>query len=125
MLDRDVVVLELARLLLGARQDPAQALGGVDLTGVGATAGNSRDLRQFVGELAPHDGAIDAAELEHRGDQALVVFEQRGEQMLDVNRLVVRIQRGILRAPQRLLELFSETGWTTHRRLPFRFPYSN
>jgi hypothetical protein len=44
MLDRDVLILELAGFLFGTRQDPAQPLRYVDLTGIGASAADPRNL---------------------------------------------------------------------------------
>ena len=119
VLDRDVIVLELARFLLGAREHPAEPLRGVHLARIGSAAGDVRNLGQLVGQLAPHAGAVHAAQLKHGRYEALVVLEQRGEQMLDVDGLIVSAQRRILRAPQRLLELFGKTRWTAHGNWPF------
>jgi hypothetical protein len=114
VLDRDVVVLELAGFLLRAGQHAAKALRRVDLARVGSAAGDLRNLRQFVGQLTPHGGAIHAAQLEYGRNQAFIVLEQRGEQMLDVNGLVVSAERRILRAPERLLKFFGKTRWAAH-----------
>ena len=77
VLDRNVIVLELARLLLGASEDPAQPLGDIDLAGVGAAAAHTRDFVQLSLELAGNRRAIDAREFQNRGGQALLVFKQR------------------------------------------------
>ena len=109
VLDRNVLVLELARLLLGARQHPAQALGRVNLPAVRAAAGYLRNFGEFGAELAADRVAIDARQLHDRGRQPFVIFEQRRQQMLDVDGLVMRAERGVLRAPERLLEFFGES----------------
>ncbi len=99
VLDRDVLVLELARLLLRACEHAAEALGRVNLPAVGAAAGNFRNFCELGAKFAGHRVAIDTGELKDRRGQTFVVFEQRRQQMLDVNGLIVRAQRGVLRTP--------------------------
>ncbi len=119
MLDRNVLVFELARLLLCARQHPAQALGRVNLPAVRAAAGYLRDFGELSAELAADRVAIGTRQLHDRGRQPFVIFEQRHYQMLDVDGLVMRGERGILRAPKRLLEFFGESVGV---HLMFGFP---
>ncbi len=108
MLDRGVFVFELGGFLLGAREHAAQALGHVDLAGIRAASGYARQLVDFVLELADDRGAIDTGELENRSSKALLVIEQRGQQMLDVNGLMMGAERSALRPPHRLLQLFGK-----------------
>ena len=109
VLDRDILVLELARLLLRAREHAAEALGRVNLPAVGAAAGHFRNLRELGAKLVAHRVAIDTRQLEDRRGQPFVVFDQRRQQMLDVNGLIVRAQRGVLRTPERFLKFFGKS----------------
>ncbi len=109
VLDRNVLVLELARFLLCACEHAAEALCCVNLPAVGAASRHMRKFREFGAELAAHRVAIDAGQLQDRRGQAFVVLEQRRQQMLDVNGLVMSVERGVLRAPERLLEFFRES----------------
>src|SRR5260370_41433499 len=85
VLDRNVFVFELARLLFCARQHTAEALSGIDLPAIGAAAGYVRNFGEFSAELAAHRVAIDTSKLQNRRGQAFVVFEERSKQMLDVD----------------------------------------
>ena len=92
----------------GSRQPGSCVQGGMWLRGVCAAAGLLRNLLELRVELAAHHRAIDAGQLEHRRRKPLLVFQQRGKQMFNVDGLVMRSQRGILRTPQGLLQFFGE-----------------
>ena len=110
MLDGDVFILELAGFLLRSRHHAAEALGHIDLTRVSAAAADLRHLLQFVVDLAANGGHVGAGELQYRSGQALVFLEQRGDQMLDIDGLMVSAERLRLSAPERLLKFVSEAA---------------
>ncbi len=106
MLDGDVFVLQLARFVLGLSQNAVEAAGDVDLVG---RPGDARDLGQALDFL---DGAamqaldVDAGLDEDGGSEAVGLFEQRGEDVLDIDLLVAVADGGGLSGADGLLGLF-------------------
>src|ERR1700722_15792309 len=66
VLDGDILVLELARLLFRTREHAAEALSRVDLPTVSTAAGYFWNFGEFSFELATHLVAIDARQLKDR-----------------------------------------------------------
>ncbi len=79
VLGRDVVVVHAPGLALGVAQDVEQLAGGRGLAGAGRDGGAAVER---TAEVAPDGGQIGADALEHRGDDALGLVEQRPQQVL-------------------------------------------
>ena len=115
MLGRDVLVLEALGLALRPLERGPQPLAEV----LPATAAHLGHPRQLGLELALH-GVEPGAELaEDRADHALTLLEQRLQQVLGLDRLVLVLIRQRLRGLDRFLRLDRELV-QSHRRLPLR-----
>jgi hypothetical protein len=117
MLGRDVLVLETLGLPLRPLERGAQTLTEV----LPAPAAHLGHPRQLALELA-RQGVQPHAELaQDRAHDALTLLEQRGQQVLRLDRLVLVPVRQRLRGLDRLLSLDRELV-QSHRRLPLRVP---
>ena len=85
VLDRDVLVLEPVRLLLGRIQQAAQPLGDVHLPGARAGAGDPGPPAEFGLHRGVQPVRVRAGLAEQPGGDALGLVEQREEQVLGVH----------------------------------------
>ena len=100
MLGRDVLVLQLARLALGGAQDVEQ------LARRGGLAGARRDRGQTIelaADLAADGGRVGSDLAEDRADDALLLVEQREQQVGGSGFGVAPVGRDADRRLQRLL----------------------
>ncbi len=100
MLDRDVLVLEAARLLLGRVQQAGQPLGDADLPRAHARAADPGPPRELGLQGRPQPVRIGAGLAEQPGRDALGLVEQREEQVLAVDLGVPEAERLGLRVVQ-------------------------
>lgn len=100
VLDADVFVLEVLRLIFGTLQDLVQAVGDVDLFGPGRRSFDLGDLLERLAEALVDDVRVDAAGLDDGARQPVFGFEQREQQMLDVDTLMIAPRRDGLRRAQ-------------------------
>ena len=101
--------LSLLGLVLGRGEQPVQPRGDVDLVGCAGRPGDLRHAVEFRLEARREGFQIDAGLRQDGGRQSALLFEQRGEQVFDVDLLVAVADRLRLRGPDRLLQLFGET----------------
>ena len=101
VLDRDVLVLEPVRLLLGRVQQAGQPLGDVDLPGARARAGDPGPPAEFGLQRGAQPVRVRAGLAEQPGSDALGLVEQREEQVLGVHLGVPEAERLGLRVVQR------------------------
>ena len=104
MLGGDVLVLELLRLVLGGVEHLEGALREV----AAFASVDLRHLAQLVVEAGLHELRVGADALEQRGDQTVLLGEQRGEHVLGQDLLLIAAARDGLRLLQRLLRLDRE-----------------
>src|SRR6266851_4863558 len=120
MLDRHILVLEFAGLLLGAREHAVEALGNVGLPRVGAAPAHARDFAQLIPELSANLVKIRPGNFQNRSAESFFIFQKRRRQMLDIDRLMMGRNGCILRTPERFLKLFRITVYV---HSPFVTPY--
>ena len=104
MLGGDVLVLELLRLVLGGVENLETALREV----AAFASVDLRHLAQLVVDAGLHELRVGADALEQRGDQTVLLGEQRGEHVLGQDLLLIAAARDGLRLLQRLLRLDRE-----------------
>ena len=93
MLDRDVLVLEPAGLVLGGDEEALEALGDVDLVGLHPRAGHPRPLLQLALQLGGERLHRHVHAGEQPRNQPFGLFEQGGEQVLAVDLLMAEAER--------------------------------
>ena len=103
VLGRDVLVLELLRLVLGAIEELREPVREV-----GLRAGDLRDAAQLVLDARRDERRLRADLVEDRAGDPLLLREEREHEVLDLDRLVVAAARLRLGARQRLLGLHRE-----------------
>ena len=108
VLDRDVLVLEPACLLLGRVEQPGQPLGDHDLPWVRPRAADPRAPGQLRFQRLAQPVRIRAGLAEQPGGDALGLVEQREQQVLAVYLGMAEAERLGLRVVQRFLRLLGQ-----------------
>ncbi len=108
VLDRDVLVLEPLRLVLGVGQDLLQPLGDVDLARLGTGTADRRASLELLLEAGGQRGGVHVHAREQAGDQPLGLLEQGEQQVLGGDLLMAVAQRLGLRRLERLLGLVGQ-----------------
>ena len=101
MLDRDVLVLEPVRLLLGRVEQAGQPLRDVDLSRAHARAADPGAPRELGLQRRSQPVRIGAGLAQQPGSDALGLVEQRQQQVLAVDLGVPEAERLGLRVVQR------------------------
>ena len=112
VLNADILVVEPVGLPHRRLQHLGHAGRGVDLYAADGRLGLVGDLGvviQHVADTLLHGGHVDVHLLEYLGRQALLLFQQRQENMLDVPHGVAEAADKLLRRPQHLLGLLGKS----------------
>ncbi len=115
MFRADILIRETSRFAQGGVKDTVQSRGHV-----GLAAGCALDLRQFLQsftDLAFDPPGIGPEFSEDIGDNAILLFQKRDEEMLHIERLVAVLAGQTLRLLKRLLDLQCEFI-ESHREFP-------
>jgi hypothetical protein len=107
MLGRDVLVRERGHLLLGALQRAHELLRGPDLGLVGAA--DRRQRRDRLLDRGAQRGQVRPDFLDHGRDEAVLLIQQRRQQVNGRNLGVARFGRDSLRGCNGLLGLYCES----------------
>ena len=105
VLDRNVVVAEGPGLVLGPEQELLQVGRDVDLAEFGGAARHLRLALEVALDSGAQGGRVDVEALEEPGRQAVVLVEQREQQMFASDLLVAETPRPVLGAGQGFLGL--------------------
>ena len=104
VLGGDVVVLEVGRLFEGVLQHLRSGIGKMRLRG--AAAGNFRQLLDLAHGLGLHVWHVQSHALQQRRNDALAVFDQRGQNMDRLQLRIAVLAGEIVRPLHRLLRLY-------------------
>src|SRR5262249_46484268 len=109
MLDGDVLVLELARLLFGAREDLIHGLSDVDLGGIDGAGNLGKALElAFDGELKR--AGLEVQLLDEARDDPALLTEQGAEKMPGIHFAMLKTARDVLRVGDSLARHDGEFG---------------
>ena len=106
MLDGDVFVLELLGLVLGLAEQAIEPAGDADV--VARRAGDARQLFQLALDASLTASTGISALVKIADGQPVLLIEQRQQQMLDVDLLMIQLGRQPLGGLQRFLRFFGE-----------------